>query len=212
MRAQVVGDLVVGIGIGAADGVDIPEALESLPVGRLRVLNGAVVDAAGYGQFYVDDTGRKHLAQGEPGWPLVVCGWDTQLVMDGGWRVRSAADDLAASKAAKRTELRTLAQAAIEAGVESAALGAAHTYPTTLTDQHNLTGLVAAGLVDGLAAKFWCADGSGVWARREHTWAQLQVVARDVKAHVIAQQDRYENRLAQVAAAADLPAVAAVGW
>jgi hypothetical protein len=104
-------------------------------------------------------------------------------------------------KERKRQEIASACRSAIESGIVCAALGSAHTYPTTLTDQHNLAGTVMAAMNAGDKGglyKFWCADSQGLWARREHTAEQIIAVGEAVRAHVTAQQDRYEQRLAEI--------------
>jgi uncharacterized membrane protein len=90
------GDLVVGTtsGIGAA-GPAIPADLAGLPLGQLRFVNGALVNAAGIATFHVDDRGQKHAVAGA-GWQALACAWDAQVVRQGGaWRVMTAGEVLA---------------------------------------------------------------------------------------------------------------------
>lgn len=91
--------------------------------------------------------------------------------------------------------------AAIQVGIVCNALGADHEYPTTLTDQQNLAATVLAAQVNGAAGepyKFWCADSGGAWARRPHTAAQILAVGEAVRAHVVAQQEHYEQKLIEI--------------
>lgn len=119
---------------------------------------------------------------------------------------------LVEAKGEKRKLLAVASQRAIEAGITSTVLGAPHSYPTDLTSQHNLHGLVTAAVVDGTGGKFWCTDTGGVWARHDHTADQIKQLGREVKAHVQAQQDRYEQRLAALTAATTKEEVAAITW
>lgn len=122
--------------------------------------------------------------------------------------------DLDAIKATKLVELKAAVQSAILVGVESSALGSPHLYPTALTDQANLTGLVTETLLPGAAAefKFWCADSAGNWLRRSHTAEQIRQVGIDVATHIKAQQAHYETLLISVENAGDVDAVLAVVW
>ncbi|MBL3601309.1 MAG: hypothetical protein JMN25_15830 [gamma proteobacterium endosymbiont of Lamellibrachia anaximandri] len=121
---------------------------------------------------------------------------------------------------AKRLELMTAANAAIEAGITHNVLGADHVYPTKRDDQNNLSALsLKAERVDRLgeawAARFWCADAADVWMRRVHTAAQIIDLGETVMLHVQSQQDHYEIRLAELASAAlqgDRAGVEAVVW
>lgn len=101
---------------------------------------------------------------------------------------------LATVQAAKIAELTNACGAEILGGFTSSALGAPHTYPSTLVDQTNLMASVTASLYPNLPADwttpFWCADAGGVWAKRPHTAAQIQQVGRDGKAAVIAAQTK----------------------
>ncbi len=94
-------------------------------------------------------------------------------------------------------KLQSDTRIAIISGTTSDALGTMHTYPTSMTDQHNLNGLITESLLPGSGDeyKFWCADSSGAWARRIHTKAQIQAVGKAVLAHVKAQQEIYEQGL-----------------
>ncbi len=127
-----------------------------------------------------------------------------------------AAASLSAAKAAKAVELYAACAAAIIGGFSSAALGAAYAYPSTVTDQINLMGSVTASLLPGLedqwATPFWCQDGAGEWAFRDHTAAQIQAAGADGKAWVVACQTRLDALAQQVAAATDAQALAAITW
>jgi hypothetical protein len=126
------------------------------------------------------------------------------------------AEQLAAAQAAQTTRLRAACEAEIVGGYSSAALGAAHTYPSTPTDQANMAASVIASLLPGLApgwtTPFWCVDTAGVWTFAAHSAAQIQQVGRDGKAFVIAAQRRLATLSAEIAATADIAAVQAVVW
>ncbi|WP_419692250.1 hypothetical protein ACN262_08610 [Burkholderia gladioli] len=123
---------------------------------------------------------------------------------------------LATARAVQTAELTTACSNAITAGFSSAALGAAHTYPASITDQQNLTASVLASIYPGLAADwatpFWCADASGTWAYVEHTAAQIQQVGQDGKAAILAALTKKQQLTEQVAAATTLAAIQAVVW
>lgn len=161
--------------------------------------------------FYIDDSGvyyegdridPEHIAVDQrPG--------SAFTYVSGEWIA-----DLDAIKAAKLAELKAAVQMAILVGVESNALGSPHSYPTALTDQANLTGLVTETLLPGAATefKFWCADSAGTWLRRSHTAEQIRQVGIDVAKHIKAQQSHYETLLISVENADDVDAVSAVVW
>lgn len=117
-------------------------------------------------------------------------------------------------KATKNSSLSVECTLAISHGISSAVLGTAHTYPTKPQDQANLAALVLNAQVVGstYAAKFWCADSAGAWARRMHTAEQLIALGQEVTAHVQAQQDHYEALLWQVAAASTNTEIETLTW
>jgi len=115
-------------------------------------------------------------------------------------------------KTIKRNEIKNTTQQAIIGGMQSSVLGSVHTYPTSETDQQNLTGLVLEANIDGTGGKFWCADSNGIWARRVHTAPQIIQLGREVAAHVKAQQDKYELLLQQIEAAQTIQDLENITW
>ena len=130
--------------------------------------------------------------------------------------VMPASFPLPVVKARQAASLRAACAVAITGGYASAALGTAHTYPSTPTDQANMISSVTASLLPGLAADwstpFWCADPEGVWAFRPHTATQIQQAGTDGKAAIVAAQTRLAGLLAQVTAATTEDQVLAVTW
>lgn len=106
--------------------------------------------------------------------------------------------------------------ASIVAGFESDALGKAHTYGSTITDQANLTANVLSSLLPGLADDWTtlqlCADADGVWQYREHTAAQIQQVGADAKTAILGYLTKKAQLSAQVEQSTAAPAVAAIVW
>jgi hypothetical protein len=127
-----------------------------------------------------------------------------------------AATLLATAKAAQSAILTASCAKAITGGFISSALGTANTYPSTLTDQHNLSGSVIASLIPSLPStwttKFWVMDSSGAWSFAAHTAAQIQQAGLDGKAWVTTQQENLDSLKAQVKAATTVTAVQAVVW
>lgn len=112
MRAVVQDDLVLGIVSGDVDGIDVPAGLTSLPPGRLRLVNGAIVDISARTDWFLDSIGQKRVVQLDPSWTLVSCAWDAAVVNDGGlWRVQSAAEALTLAKDLLKADIDQQAEA-----------------------------------------------------------------------------------------------------
>ena len=98
----------------------------------------------------------------------------------------TAAQLLAQAKAAQIAIITQACAAAITSGFASSALGRAHTYPSSPTDQTNLVTHVMSSLLPGLpstwATPYPCCDANGVWGSKEHTASQIQQVGADWKA------------------------------
>jgi hypothetical protein len=87
-------DIVVGRLEGSADGVPIPAPLLVLPDARLRLFEGAIIDASGITDWHIDARGFKH-ATPAAGRQAITSAWDAQLIRDGGvWRARTLQDAL----------------------------------------------------------------------------------------------------------------------
>ena len=123
---------------------------------------------------------------------------------------------LQAAQATQRTLINASCIAAMTGGFQSSALGTANTYPSTLTDQHNLSGSVIASLLPNLPSTwttpFWCQDSTGAWSLVQHTSAQIQQVGIDGKSWITAQQEKLASLNAQIDAAGTVSAVQAVVW
>jgi hypothetical protein len=126
------------------------------------------------------------------------------------------AAQLASAKTQQSALLTALCDKAITDGFISSALGTANTYPSTLTDQHNLSGSVIASLIPNLPStwttKFWVMDSSGAWTFAAHTAAQIQQAGLDGKAWVTTQQEKLESLKAKVKAATTVTAVSDIVW
>ena len=97
-------------------------------------------------------------------------------------------------------ELKLKTQQRITTGVECDALGTVHLYPTQITDQINLNGLVTESLLSTSTAdyKFWCKDLNGIWARRVHNITQIQLVGITVANYVKEIQQEYEEAITDI--------------
>lgn len=164
-------------------GTAVPAALAGLPVNRLRWDGAAVVDAASYTHFFIDDAGLTHIIQHDGQWQPLECGWDDELIDDGSWRVVTNDDRLAAAVAKRLGALKTECSAAINAGFISPALGSDHRYDTDKpTDQLNL---IAVGL-GGVDLPFTCTDlATETKQQRPHTATQLAMVYAEASAEKV---------------------------
>jgi hypothetical protein len=97
---------------------------------------------------------------------------------------------------------------AIVQPVTSSALGAPHIYSAKSENRNFLNNLITLGI----DSKFTCTDANGVKARRLHTHAQLLALAHDIEAHISAQFDHYELKLAEIAAASTSAELDAITW
>jgi hypothetical protein len=96
MRFLIEGDLVIGTGTGDILGIEASDALAAVPLDRLRVLDGAVVDVSERTQWFVDDLGQLHVEDALGRQPIG-CAVDAQLVRTNGvWSVRDAKEQLIA--------------------------------------------------------------------------------------------------------------------
>jgi hypothetical protein len=88
------GDVARGVAAGLNWGVPCPPALLEVPLERLRLLGGEVVDAAALGmrEWHIDAAGVRHVTAAADRQPLT-CAWEAPLVRaEGVWSVRSADD------------------------------------------------------------------------------------------------------------------------
>ena len=127
------------------------------------------------------------------------------------WRLRTAATELAAAQYIRIQVLQAQADAEINSGFESSALGAKHRYDS---EQHNIDWIQAA-VLSGAAAKITCDDLKNTATSktpREHTAAQCKTVLTDGMAKLLARKTKFRNLRGQVNAATDIAAVEAIQW
>jgi hypothetical protein len=114
---------------------------------------------------------------------------------------------LSQAQAAQIAALSAACQSYLLAGFSSSALGSAHTYPSTLTDQQNQASVAAAGTGGNL----WCESGT-VWSLTAHTAVQATQVVSDWKTYLNAAQTRLQTLITSVNAAATVAAAQAISW
>ena len=111
--------------------------------------------------------------------------------------------------------LKGACMVAITGGIRHSALGSEHFYATEETDQVNLNASVTAAKIYGEATApylLWCADENGVWARRDHSPAQIEAVGLTVMGMIRAAQNHYESKLIELSQAATLEEIEAIEW
>lgn len=122
----------------------------------------------------------------------------------------------AVAQSAQQKILELSCQAEIVSGFTSSALGDPHRYPSTLTDQQNLSSAAMNTMLPKLAKDWsidiWCADESGAWAKTTHSATQVQQVARDCHTFIETQRAKYNGLLTQLKSAETVADVQKVLW
>lgn len=121
----------------------------------------------------------------------------------------AALDQLRTAKAA---ELRRACRAALLGGFTSSALGAIRAYPSTPSDQQNLSDALLTALPSpSLETPLWCTNSAG-WAFQPHTALQVGQVHSDWVTFRIAQQRKLLLLQTSTDTAASAQALAAITW
>lgn len=132
------------------------------------------------------------------------------------WGVSDWEFDPVKVRTAKIAQLSQACETQIIAGVDCAALGSLHKYPSTRNDQNFLSARFAKAQALGASGEpysFKCQDAVGVWARIDHTAAQIIAVGLAVDAHITDSLNHLDNCMADLATAGDdLAAIEAVVW
>lgn len=131
------------------------------------------------------------------------------------WQGDAWAHDINLLREDKAADLKSACAAAIVAGKQCNALGSDHLYPTTKDDQSFLTARYSKAVALGEAGapyKFMCADGDGVWDRRDHTAAQIIAVALAVEGHVTDMLNKLDDLMMQLSAATDEETIVGISW
>lgn len=138
--------------------------------------------------------------------------FDHLMEWDGkGWSIT-----LENMKKRKAEEISIACAQFIEAGFTSSALGDTYTYPAKITDQQNL----AASALDSLlnaddptwTTPFWCQDSKGNWDYKEHTAKQIQQVAKEGKAKILATLAKKKSLSEKINVATTVEEVNAITW
>lgn len=97
-------DIITGVMNGNCDGgITIPDSMASVPIDRLRIVDGSVIDIWSMTHFFIDDNKTKHVVQYDPSWQALDCAWDDMLSLeDGQWRVVTLVEQQAATIRAER--------------------------------------------------------------------------------------------------------------
>lgn len=133
-----------------------------------------------------------------------------QVWKDGKW-VDDNAAILAKLYQQKLQAINAVCSQYIEAGFDSAALGEAHRYGSSLEDQVNLTGLVFSGL----DSAYPCTGSDGVRQFLAHTRDQLLQVNKDLvlfKQAALQHADQLKREAAKALQGRKLDALRAIKW
>ncbi len=126
----------------------------------------------------------------------------------------TAAELLAAAQELQIGVLTAQARKVIVGGFSSTALGTAHTYPSTPTDQANLASAAIAGLSApaGWETPLSCQNSTGAWALVQHTAAQVAQVKADELVMISAARVKLAALKTSVAGETTVAAVQAITW
>jgi hypothetical protein len=113
---------------------------------------------------------------------------------------------LSAVQAEQVFVLRAACTAAITGGFSSSSLGAAHTYPSTSTDQTNMLANASTG------GDLWCEASGGAWSMVSHTADQAKAVLADFVTARDAARAKLATMSGQVQAASSPSSVQAIVW
>lgn len=123
-------------------------------------------------------------------------------------RAQTAEELLAEAQREAISAVSMRAQAEIEKGFVSSALGARHTYPLDAQAQSNLHGALARSMLPTpQQIPLMCADESGAWVRRPHDNAAAQQAAQDGLAYidsVLAKKDELFSKISACHTADDV--------
>lgn len=112
--------------------------------------------------------------------------------------------------------IATASASAQTSGFTSSALGSEYSYPSTPTDQANITAVVTASLIPGQPSGttylFWCTDSTGKAGFVAHTAAQIQKVGLDAMSEIMAAKQKQLTLSNQIDAATTVSDVEAVVW
>lgn len=126
-------------------------------------------------------------------------------------------DELVESaQAVQSAVLYAACQSAITGGFTSDALGVAHTYPSTDTDQQNLASAVGAASYhsasDGWTTQLWCEASGETWSFADHTATQVQEVNSSFVSFRTGLQALLYSGVQAVDAATTVSGVEAITW
>jgi hypothetical protein len=145
---------------------------------------------------HIDDN-RGKVFYNDDGHPVLITSLEP---IPASWSINKPQLTFDKLKQAKHLELITLVEDEIISGIELDVLGQVYYYPTKLTDQINLSGLVIESLLipSDDPYKFWCRSNTGTWERLPHTKEQIQILGRAVAKKIKDAQNKYALKLDEV--------------
>lgn len=116
----------------------------------------------------------------------------------------------------KSDQISSACRAQIYDGYDSDALGSIYHYPAKDRDQSNMIASVTDSYnpdhPEGWTTLFWCMDGAGNWALREHTATQIRKAGSDGKLSIEAAVVKNAELQAQIMAASTVEELNAIEW
>ena len=169
--------------------------------GRIFAFYDTVDSPAPAGASVIDITDEQwQTCLANPGWTVS----NNQLVAP---MPPTSAQELEAARRSTVIDLTQECANAIVSGFESNALGTAHAYPSSLTDQANQS--TVAGCLSG--GSLWC-ESDGSWSLVPHTQAQAQAVVASFASWLNKCQQQLAGFVEQVSVAKAMPDVRAIVW
>lgn len=133
-------------------------------------------------------------------------------------QIQAALDSIQLSgyKQQQLSLITAASQTAQTTGFVSSALGSPYTYPSSPSDQANLTAVITGSMIpaqpSGATYLFWCKNSAGFENFVSHTAAQIQQVGLDALAAIMAGKSKQLTLSAEIQAATTIAGVQAIVW
>ncbi len=145
--------------------------------------------------------------------------WNNALGVQPTMTELTAAVTAAQLASAQQAQIAIITAASVTAqttGFTSSALGSAYTYPSSPTDQGNLTAVVTSSLYPNAPTtasySFWCTSAAGVSGFVAHTAGEIQQVGSDALKTIMAIKQQAVTLADTITACTTVAAVQAIVW